>query len=258
VIQAFVVVFRELFEAFLIVAIIVAYLKKTNQSSLLPAVKWGVGASLLGSGLLGFILWKQANEPLWEAVLGFIAAGMVSWLVVHMWQTAPRLKKEMEAHLSRATFEKPQIKALVGVFLFTFLMISREGMETALLLIQIHDPALVSGILFGLLAAAALAWLWTRLGHLINLKLFFQVTAVFLLLLVVQILLYSLHELTETGILPNSEALHEATEPFSSDGFYSRWLTNLMLVACVLWPLGAWVRDRFFPSRIPEEATVAR
>ena len=67
-------------------------------------------------------------------------------------------------------------------------------------------------------APAFVAWLWSRYGHRVNLALFFQVTAVFLLVFVVQLLIYGFHELTEANIFPNSEPLHGATEPYGPDG----------------------------------------
>ena len=65
---------------------------------------------------------------------------------------------------------RPGVAAFTGVFLFTLLMISREGMETALLLMQLHETTnLVLGAAVGSLAAAGVAWLWSRYGHRINL-----------------------------------------------------------------------------------------
>ena len=247
--QAFVVVFREGFEAFLIVAIIAAYLRKTKQILLMPAVYYGVFASILTSGVLGWLLLQGANQSLWEGISGLVAAVMVTWLVIHMWRTAPHMKKDMEHHLSDATGGKTAKVAFAGVFLFTVLMISREGMETALLLIQIHQGRIVTGILFGILAAASMSYAWARFGHLIDLKRFFQVTAIFLLLFVVQILIYSFHEFTEAGVFPNSEFLHRATEPFSPQGLYGKWFSMLSVAVCAIWLVTVWIKDRGFSNK---------
>ncbi len=71
--------------------------------------------------------------------------------------------------------------------------------------------------------------LWSRYGHRVNLALFFQVTAIFLLVFVGQLLIYGFHELTEANIFPNSEALHWATEPYGPDGVYGQYLTYLLV-----------------------------
>ena len=239
--RAFVVVLREGFEAFLIVAIIFAYLRKTSRPKLFPAVYWGITASVFVSAGLGYALLQGARQSLWEGIFGLVSAVLVAWFVIHMWRTAPHLKKQMENRLSEVTKGKPTRAAFFGVFLFTLYMISREGMETALLLLQIHEPKIVTGIFLGIFAAGSMAFLWAHFGHLINLKLFFQVTAIFLLLFVVQILIYSFHEFTEAGIFPASEVLHTATEPFSSEGLYGKWFSLGMVGACGLWLLGAWI-----------------
>lgn len=245
--QAFIIVLREGFESFLIVAIIIAYLQKTGRSSLLPAVYAGIGFSVFTSAAAGYLLMLNANEPLWEGIMGLVSAVLISWFVVHMWRTAPRLKQEMEAQLTQKTAGMPPRAAWWGAFLFTAFMITREGMETALLLIQIHDVQVVSGIALGILAAAGMALLWIRLGHLINLKLFFQVTALYLLLFVAQVLIYSFHEFTEAGFLPYSEALHEATEPFSGDGIIGKWISLGIVAICAIWLCWAWVQSKRNP-----------
>lgn len=247
--QAFVIVLREGFESFLIIAIIAAYLQKTNRRALMPAVYWGIFASVFLSVLLGYWLLQGANEPLWEGVTGLISAILVTWLVIHMWRTASHLKQDMESRLSRKAALPSTKAAFWGVFAFTTFMIAREGMETALLLIQVHEGRVVMGASLGIVAAVGMAFLWWRLGHLINLKLFFQVTAIFLLLFVGQILLYSFHEFTEAGIFPNSEALHIATEPYSPDGIYGKWISLGMVATCAMWLLGAWFMNLFSNSK---------
>lgn len=248
--QAFVIVLREGFESFLIVAIIAAYLQKTGRRLLLPAVWWGILVSVFLSVILGYFLFQGASQPLWEGITGVVSAVLVTWFVIHMWKTAPHLKKDMESKLSEKTSTPSTKAAFLGVFSFTTFMIAREGMETALLLLQVHEARIVTGVILGTLAAVGMAFLWWKLGHLINLKLFFQVTAIFLLLFVGQILLYSFHEFTEAGILPNSEALHIATEPYSSNGIYGKWISLGTVVVCALWLLGAWVVSLFSNKKI--------
>ena len=78
-----------------------------------------------------------------------------------------------------------------------------------------------------------------------NLALFFQVTAVFLLVFVVQLLIYGFHELTEANIFPYSEPLHWATEPYGPDGRYGQYLTYLL----VMLPLGWLAVSSLMPRR---------
>jgi len=69
----------------------------------------------------------------------------------------------------------------------------------------------------------------------VNLGLFFQVTAVFLLVFVVQLVIYGFHELTEANIFPYSEPLHWATEPYGPDGRYGQYLTYLLVMLPLAW-----------------------
>ena len=68
-----------------------------------------------------------------------MAIVMVGTLVIHMWRSGPKMQEKMRARLGAMSSEKSRLAAVAGVFLFTFLMITREGMETALLLLQVRD-----------------------------------------------------------------------------------------------------------------------
>jgi high-affinity iron transporter len=235
--QAFVITLREGLEAFLIVAISIAYLKKSRRSELIPAVRWGIGVALLFSIAAAELFSRAANQSLWEAVLAIAAAISVTSLTVHMWRASKKIKRDIEGHLHASTL-KTGGAAFTGVFLFTLLMITREGMETALLMgtlmFQVKAPDVIMGAVGGLTLAAFVASLWSRYGHRVNLGLFFQVTAVFLLVFVFQLLIYGFHELMEANIFPYSAPLHAATEPYGPDGIYGHYLTYLL----VLLPMG--------------------
>lgn len=261
--QSFIIILREGFESFLLVAVILSYLRKSGRRQLAPAVYWAIGVGLAVSGGLGYLLYQMqtggedliqqrlgptlagflGNEALREAILGVVAIVMVLSLVVYMWRTGARLKERMEHKLGSVSV-RTGWAAFAGVFLFTILTISREGMETALMILQVRGPRVIWGALLGLAAAVSMAWAWGRFGHLINVKRFFQVTGIFLILFMIQVGIYSFHEFSEAGVLPNSEALHTATEKFSPEGVYGQWFSVLMISVCALWLMGAWLIDR--------------
>jgi high-affinity iron transporter len=261
--QSFIIVLREGFESFLLVAVIFSYLRRTGQRQLTSAVYTAIVAALGLSGVLGYLLFEMqtgndaveryfgagvagflGNEALREAVLGSIAIVMVASLVVYMWRTGPQLKQKMEERLGEVAQKRAGWAAFLGIFLFTALTISREGMETALMLLQVRTPRVIWGALIGLVAAGAFAWAWARFGHLINVKRFFQVTGIFLLLFMAQVAIYTFHEFAEAGVLPNSEALHAATEKFSPEGLYGQWFSVVMVGVCAAWLLTSWILER--------------
>ena len=237
--QSFVITLREGLEAFLIVAISLAYLKKTGRVELISAVKWGIAISIVLSVGAGILLQQARNQALWEGVLAIVAAVSVTTLIIHMWRTGRRIKANIEGRLASSA-QRAGRAAFLGVLGFTILMITREGMETALLmntlLFQMSNAQLLTGAIAGTIAAAGVAWLWSKYGYRVNLARFFQVTAVFLFVFVGQLLLYGFHELTEANIgIPNSEALHWATEPYGPDGIYGQYLTYLLVILPIGW-----------------------
>jgi high-affinity iron transporter len=274
--NSFIIVLREGFESFLLVAVVLSYLRKSGQTWLNSAVYLAIALGLAASAALGYILatgieearLKQmfgetaggyagqffANEALREGVLGLIAIIMVGTLVIHMWRSGSKIKEKVHHRLGEMSAASSGWKALAGVFIFTFLMITREGMETALMLMQVKNSQLVTGALLGLAATVAFAWAWTRYSHLINVKRFFQVTGIFLLLFMVQVGIYSFHEFSEAGLLPNSEELHAATEKLSPDGLYGKWFSLAMVAVCGIWLFVGWLVDRM---KIGRQSTVS-
>src|SRR5678815_1158232 len=82
--QAFVITLREGLEAFLIVAISLAYLRKSGRRELIPAVHWGIGLAILLSIGAAYLFQQAANQALWEGLLALAAAVSVASLTVHM------------------------------------------------------------------------------------------------------------------------------------------------------------------------------
>ena len=208
---------------------------KTQNVQLLRAVYAGIAASLFASVGLGLLLLEGANTPLWESVFGALAAFMAGGLIV-------QIQKNKNSELG---VRQAGVTASMAAFLFTLVMITREGMELTVLILSVQDVLLITGIVLGLLLAAGLSFLWARFSHQVSSHRFFQVSTTFLLLFVAQMLLYSFHELTEAGeIIPNTDYWHEATEPFSHDGLYGKWLAPLTLGFCGIWLVVAWVQER--------------
>jgi high-affinity iron transporter len=248
--QMAVVTLREGIEMFLIVAIAAAYLRKTGRAPLLAAVWWGAAAAVLASLVIGVWLAEHMVLPFWEGVLALLAALLVASMVLYMLKAARHLRAEIGERLEAAA-RRPGTGAWIGVFLFTLLMITREGMEFAFvaasLARQTETQALLVGAFGGLALAALLALAWARYGHRVNLALFFQVTSIFLVLFALQLLLYAFHEFTEAGALPIDNAYwHLATEEWA-EGKYA----NMISLGLVLIP-AAWLA--FASLRRPQPA----
>jgi high-affinity iron transporter len=246
----FMITLREGIEAFLIVAITLAYLRKTGRTWLAPAV-YGATAFAVALSFGAAQLFQEAdNKPLWEGILAAIAALMVLSMVIYMMRAAKRMRFEIAAKVDRAA-ERMGFAAMAGVFAFVTLMITREGMETALILtslaFSVGSGDMLAGAVIGVLCAALLAWAWSRYGHRINLSRFFQVTSLFLILFVIQLFIYAFHEFTEGNVLPliNNEYWHIVSEPYGPEGVYGQMLTYSMVILPVGWLVYVWLKDKF-------------
>jgi high-affinity iron transporter len=246
--QMLVVTLREGIEAFLIVAIAIAYLRKTGRDVLVGAAWWGSGTAAALSVVLGVFLAEVAVVPIWEAVLATVAAALVISMVLYMLKHAKKMRGEIGGRIETAA-QASGAGPWIGVFLLVLLMITREGMEmafiTATLARQEESTHLLWGAVVGVGLAAALAWAWSRYGQRINLGLFFQVTSIFLVLFALQLLVYAFHEATEANVLPiDNPYWHVATEPYGPEGVYGAMLTYALVLLPALWIAWAAFKGR--------------
>ncbi|MCP5268834.1 MAG: FTR1 family protein [Zoogloeaceae bacterium] len=249
--QSMIIALREGLEAFLIVGITLAYLRQTGRASLVAAAHWGIGVSVLTCFAAGWALGQAESQPLWEGSLALVAAVLVISMVIYMLKAARFLKQRIHARLE-ASAARTGTAAWLGVFAFVVLMITREGMETALMLTSLAALGsawdMIAGALTGLALAAGIAWAGSRFGARLDLARFFQVTSVFLLLFAAQLIFYGFHEFTETGLLPiDNEYWHLATEPYAPEGEYGSHITSLLLVVPLVWYVLISVRSRLRP-----------
>ena len=259
--QGFTIALREGIEAFLIVALTLSYLKRTGRPALARAVYAGIAVSVLTCSAAGFLLLRAEQKPLWEGILALTAAALVGSLLVYMKRISARLKSDIETRIeARASASSPRA-AFWGVFAFTLLMITREGMETALLvataLFQMKSTTVFTGLVLGVAAAGAIAFLWTRLGSGVDVRGLLNVSAIFLAIFLVQLLLYGVHELSEAGVLPASQAVHDATEILGPDGRVGQLLAYMLAIVPTVWLAGLWWKRRGERQAVTRSRTAA-
>jgi high-affinity iron transporter len=199
---------REGLEASLIVGIIAAFLGQQNRRGALRMVWLGVGAAVLlclGIGVALQVISQdlphQAQEGL-ETVIGVLAVGMVTYMIVWMSRHARGLKGELEGAASRA-LDTGSVRALV---VMAFLAVLREGFETAVFLLatfQASNSAAVGavGAVVGILIAAAIGYGIYRGGVRLNLSRFFRITGAVLVLVAAGLVMSALHSANEAGWL---------------------------------------------------------
>ena len=230
------VTFREGLEAFLIASVTLLYLRQTNRTHLVAALRGGVGSAVAVSVGLGLVLAGVGGlSSLNEAWLASAAFVLVVSCTVHMLRHWKKMAAQMRGRLDAAASGR-SARAKVSVFLFVFLMISREGIETATIIASLAGSValrhLAVGGAFGVALAASVAMAWSHFGKRVNLHRFFQVTAIFMTLFSVQLLIYALHEFTEAGAVPgiDNARWHLLSEPYGPEGTVGAWISYSMVL----------------------------
>ena len=203
--ESLVIVTREGVEAALVVAIVIAYLRRTGRERAAPWVYGGVALALGGSVLAALLVPDLSTHS--ETVEGWaLLAGAVCVLTLVAWMqhAGKSMKGEIEAGLSRVGDSGRA--ADWGMLAFVALLVGREGFETVLFLTAISfntdGLARLIGAGLGLCLSAAFGVLLLRGTIRVNLKRFFAVTTVILLVLAVQLAMGAYHEFAEAGFLP--------------------------------------------------------
>mgnify|MGYP001128076000 CR=1 FL=1 len=194
----FVITLREGVEAALVVGIVLACLYKAERSHLKIWVWSGIAAGIVASAAIGFLLeWvmtivRQSEssyatviEPLLETSLCVIAIAMLSWMLLWMTQQARSLKGEIEGTIA-AQLQRESSAVGWGIFTLIFIAVAREGFEAVLFIVAKFQQGWVPllGAIAGVLGAVTIGVLLFQFGIKINLRSFFQVMGVFLLLIV--------------------------------------------------------------------------
>jgi len=203
--QAFIITLREGVEAALIVGITLAYLAKIGRTDLRKSVYAALAAAFAGSIGIAILLSRlQWNQDIFEGWVMLVAAVFVVTMIVFMMKTGRRLKGEIEGKIG--LFARDD--AWIGLFLFVFLMVLREGVETVLILsaVGLNSSELLSfiGTVLGVAAAILFGVMFVKGSVKVNLQKFFKVTTVILFFVAAQLVIAGLHELSENGVLPSS------------------------------------------------------
>jgi FTR1 family protein len=232
--QAFIITLREGVEAALIIGITLAYLNKIERPDLRKTVFAALGSALVASIGVAILLSRfQFNEDLFEGWVMLAAAFFVVTMIIFMMRTGRKLKGHIESKIGSLAGRGSQI----GIFIFVFLMVLREGAETVLILsaVSLESSALFSflGTLLGVLAAVLFGVMFVKGSVRINLQKFFRVTTGILFLVAAQLLITGLHELSETGVLPSSKAEMALIGPIVANSWFF-FVTILALAAIMV------------------------
>jgi high-affinity iron transporter len=197
----FIIVFREVLEASLVVGIIYLLIEKTNQLTHITKLWYGVFASILASIAVGFLVIQAKNalgnnstQALFEAVFLYLTAFLI-WYVIFWLSKNVSNKKVLESQAINAM----EISSW-GIFFVVFFAILREGFETAIFLISsfsITGTFSYFGFIVGAVLAIIIGFLIVRQGRKIDLRSVFKYTTLLLVFLSAGMIAYGTHEAEE-------------------------------------------------------------
>ena len=205
---------REGFEISLVLAILATYLVRTGRRGAIRHVWIGTGVAaglcialgIVVNALTGGLHGK--SEQAVEGSVAILACAVLTWMIFWMRKNARSLGGELRAKLDLATSAR-------AVVFIAFIAVAREGLETVLFLLSAQTEGasasgsdVVIGGLIGLAIAAALGWAAYLGGARINMRLFFNITGILLILFA-------------AGL--SGKAFHEFRELF---GFEAGWLVD--------------------------------
>jgi high-affinity iron transporter len=232
--QAFIITLREGVEAALIVGITLAYLAKIGRNDLRKSVYAALAAAFAGSiGAVLIISRMKWNQDIFEGWVMLVAAAFVVTMIIFMMKTGRKLKGQIEGKVGLLAGND----AWIGLFLFVFLMVLREGVETVLILsaVTLNSSELLSfiGTSLGVIVAVAFGVMFVKGSVKINLQKFFKVTTAILFFVAAQLLVSGLHELSENGVLPSSRQEMAIIGPIVRNDLFF-FITILVLAALMV------------------------
>lgn len=200
---------REGIEAALIVGMVLGALHKMRRPELMSAIWAGVLSAaavslIVAIGLTSFGLSLEGEyEPMFEGITLVLAAGVLTWMIFWMHSNSRYLKGELEAGVRQAVTTTGKR----GLFVLAFVAVVREGIELALFLtasvFASNATQTIVGALLGFSTAALLGWSLFATTVKLDLRRFFRVTGVLLVLFAAGLVSLSIHEFNEVGWVPS-------------------------------------------------------
>ncbi len=209
--ESLLITLREGFEAALVVAIVLAAVRRGDRPGMARWVWAGTGAAIAVSLAAGIALHLTIEDltgvPRLRtfAVICLAAAGLLTWMVFWMRRHARGMRAELEGRVEAAL--GTSALALAGV---AFVAVAREGLETALFLIAGTGSSaagdVLAGGLIGLAVAIALGVAVYHGSRAVPMRLFFQITGVLIIVIAAGLLARAVQFLQAAGDLGTLDA----------------------------------------------------
>jgi high-affinity iron transporter len=148
-------------------------------------------------------------ETVYEGATMFLAAGILTWMILWMREQARRVKTELEDGINKAAASTSKS----SIFWLAFIAIIREGVELALFIVAAffvganantasNTIQTLAGVTLGLGTSILLGWSLLASTARLNLKRFFNVTSYLLILFAAGLVAHGVSEFNNIGWIP--------------------------------------------------------
>lgn len=257
---SFVTSLREVLEAALIIGIIASYLTMIDRKDLHRDILYGVLAAILFSvGMawvfLTFFTDLAEYQKLFEGIVMFIAAAVLSWMIIWMTRQSKNIHSDIQDKVDRVITNQQK----TGIVLLVFFSVAREGAELVLFLYasfvgSVDDVGIVTalsasslGFFIGLLVASIMALVLFTTTRKLDLKKFFQVTSLILIIFAAGLLAHGIHEIYEFLEISGSSLVNNFI-------WAEVWNINNTPLGDLLKLLFGWSYDPSNPARFEKSA----
>ncbi len=200
---------REGLEAVLVVVIILLYLKKTNQKIYYKYVYLGIILATIASVIFAIIFsiafggFTGILEQIFEGTTFIISGIFILTLVLWVSKEGPKMRENLEGKVD----ESIKAQKVFSISITTFIIIIREGIELILLTTgaasigSLNQVNVILGSIIGLAISILIGILIFYGIKSINLRTFFKITNIMLILFAAGLITYGIHEFIEAGII---------------------------------------------------------
>ncbi len=225
-ISSFIITFRETLEAALIIGIILAYLIKIKKEKYNNVVYLGIGSAIVASIISAFLFNSLAGgftgraEEIFEGIAMLFASFLITFMILWMLK-----QKHIVLELHRKVDKEITKQHKVGLFFLVFVSVLREGIETVIFLSAASFVATtensIMGALLGIITAIILGYAMFVGSKKINIKTFFNVTSIILILFAAGLTAHGIHEFQEAKVIPiYIEHVWDINPKVNPDGSY--------------------------------------
>jgi len=203
-------------QAFLPIAFCLAWCRRAGAVDPVVGLKRGIVAAIPATAVAAYWFQGSSHQAWWEALLATAALALAIWFARHAWRFGPSTSSGSLAFALGAA-----------------LLIVRQTMEIAFasaVALQLGSREALLAITAGVAFSLVVTGLWLIIGRRLPDRALWTATRVFAALFIGQVAMYAFHESAEARLLPWSEVLHAATEPYGPDGLYGRYFSVLLFV----------------------------